>query len=181
MSLGKPRRYDEAALKAYALKMLASRALSAGELRDRLRRHAERPEHIEAVMSAMQEYGFTNDTRFAEHFSAARAHSGAVGKQRVLGDLLKKKVNRKVAESAVAEAFSGADETEAVTAWLQRKYRGKDLPEFLAEPKNLAAAFRRLRTAGFSSGASIKVLKRFAAGEVDLEGMEESLGGEPVG
>lgn len=178
MALGKPKRYDEAALKAYALKLLASRALSAGELRDRLRRHAGRPEDIESVMQAMQEYGFTNDGRFAEHFSAARAQSGAVGKQRVLVDLLRKKVNRSVAENAVAAAYSGADEGELVTAWLMRKYRGKNLQEFLAEEKNLASAFRRLRTAGFSSGASIRVLKRFAAGDVDLEGLEESIEGD---
>jgi regulatory protein len=181
LPFGKPRRYDLDTLKAYALKLLASRALSAGELRDRLRRHAERPEDIETVMESMREYGFTNDQRFAEHFSSARAQSGAVGKQRVLGDLLKKKVNRGLAELAVNSAYAETDETELVKAWLQRKYRGKDLTALFADPKQLASAFRRLRTAGFTSSASIRVLKRFAAGDVDLEGMDDSFAGEAGG
>ena len=57
---------------------------------------------------------------------------------------------------------------------LQRKFRGKILPEFLAEPKNLQAAFRRLRYAGYSSAITIRVLKRYTsrAGEID-EPIEE--------
>lgn len=179
MALGKSKKYDEQRLKAYALRLLASRALSAGELRDRLRRHAERAEDIESVMRSMKEYGFTDDRRFAEHFSTARAQSGAVGKQRVLSDLLRKRVSRTVAESAVGAAYAESDESELVAAWLQRKYRGRNLHEFLSEDKNLASAFRRLRTAGFSAGASIRVLKRFAASADALEGTDDCLSGDP--
>ena len=48
------------------------------------------------------------------------------------------------------------------------------MPEFLADPKNLAAAFRRLRTAGFSSGTSIKVLRKHSQMADELEDGEES-------
>ncbi len=58
-------------------------------------------------------------------------------------------------------------------AFLKRKYRGKDLGAFLKEEKNLAAAYRRLRYAGFSSGGSIRALKRYASQADELEGMEE--------
>jgi regulatory protein len=56
--------------------------------------------------------------------------------------------------------------------FLKRKYRGKQLGAFLAEEKNLAGAYRRLRYAGFSSGASIRVLKRFAGQPEVLDALE---------
>ena len=59
---------------------------------------------------------------------------------------------------------------------MERKFRGKVLPEYLAEPKNLAAAFRRLRYAGFSSTASIQALRRHSEQADELEGTEETEG-----
>jgi hypothetical protein len=43
----------------------------------------------------------------------------------------------------------------------------------LAEEKHLASAYRKLRLGGFSSGNSIRVLKRYAAEADRLEGLEE--------
>ena len=59
--------------------------------------------------------------------------------------------------------------------FLERKYRGKNLGELLAEQKNLASAFRKLRLAGFSSGTSIRALKRYAA---EADQLEESVADE---
>ena len=56
-----------------------------------------------------------------------------------------------------------------IESFLARKYRGKDLGALLSEEKHLASAFRRLRAAGFSTGNSIRVLKRFAAEADRLE------------
>ena len=58
-----------------------------------------------------------------------------------------------------------------IEAFLKRKYRGKDLGALLQEQKELASAFRKLRGAGFSTGNSIRVLKRYAA---EAERLEES-------
>jgi regulatory protein len=79
----------------------------------------------------------------------------------------------KLAEKAATDAFSATNEVEMVQAWLARKYRGKDLGALLREPAKLASVFRRLRMAGFSSGPSIQVLKRFAAEAEQLEGMDD--------
>jgi len=43
----------------------------------------------------------------------------------------------------------------------------------LKDQKELASAFRKLRGAGFSTGNSIRVLKKFAAEAEQLEGIEE--------
>ena len=71
------------------------------------------------------------------------------------------------------KTFAETNETELIEAFLKRKYRGKQLGAFLGEEKNLAGAFRRLRYAGFSAGASIRVLKRYASRADELEEIEQ--------
>jgi hypothetical protein len=69
----------------------------------------------------------------------------------------------------VQETFAEVDEAAAVAQFLQRRYRNVVLSEHLREPKNLAAAYRKLRYAGFSSPASIRVLKKFSERADELE------------
>jgi regulatory protein len=90
-----------------------------------------------------------------------------------LRDLRQRRVAPALAEQAVKRAFRETDEIELIEAYLRRKLRGKDLGSWLADDKNLASAYRRLRYAGFSGGNSIRVLKRYAerAGELE-EGPE---------
>ena len=61
---------------------------------------------------------------------------------------------------------------ELIEAYLSRKFRGKDLASWLSDDKNLMAAYRRLRYAGFSGGNSIRVLKRYTQQADQLEGSE---------
>jgi regulatory protein len=166
------------ALQSYALRLLGLRALSTAELKQRLRPRAADEADIEPVVASLREYGYLNDRRFAESFAGARRDSRNYGRQRVLSDLLKKKVTPKLAQSAVEGAFSEVDEREAVAGYLERKFRGKDLGVLLREPNKLASVYRRLRQAGFSSGSSIAVLKGFAAEAGQLEGAEEPETGE---
>lgn len=65
------------------------------------------------------------------------------------------------------------DEIQLIEAFLRRKYRNTPLNTYLAERKNLAAAYRRLRGAGFSSGNVIGVLKRLAGEPELLDSLEE--------
>jgi regulatory protein len=95
----------------------------------------------------------------------------------VLRDLMARRVAPAVAKEAVDAAFEGVDEVGMIEAFLKRKYRGKDLGALLREQKELASAFRKLRGAGFSTGNSIRVLKRYAAEAERLEEMEEDSAG----
>lgn len=167
-----PARLGEDELREYALRLLAGRALTVAQLKERLRRRAAEPASVERVVGQLKEYGALDDRRFAEMFSAARASSGQFGKRRVLAELARRKVAAKVAEQAVRQAFLGVDEDEMARAWLERKYRNQDLQALLAEPSKLAGAYRRLRHAGFSSGASVRALRRFSEQADQLEGLE---------
>ena len=168
----KPKLLDQTGLLNLALRALGSRAHSTGELKEKLRRRAERQEDVDGVLAKLKESGYLNDRRFAENYASARLENQGLGKMRVLRDLRQRRVAPKLAEQVTEQTFQDTNETDLIEAFLKRKYRGKQLGVFLSEEKNLAAAFRRLRYAGFSAGASIRVLKRYASRAEELESME---------
>ena len=153
---------DEKSLWEYALRTLSQRAHSAGEIRQKLVKRAQSVQNIDAVLAKLREYGMVDDRRFSEAFASARLQNDGFGRFRVLNDLRRKRIAPAIAETAVNTAFSGTDEPQLIEQFLKRKYRNIDLRQFLQEEKNLASAYRRLRTAGFGSGSAIAVLKRYS-------------------
>jgi regulatory protein len=172
MTQRKPKVLPPEQLFSLALRALGGRAHSVGELREKLRRRAERPEDVEAVLAKLKEAGYLDDKRYAEYYAAARLENEGLGKIRVLRDLRQRRVAGSLAEQVAEAAYQDTDETKLIEAFLERKYRGKQLRTFLREEKNLASAFRRLRYAGFSAGASIRVLKRYAQQPEVLDALE---------
>lgn len=167
-----PQPLDPDKLLNVALRALGSRAHSSGELREKLRRRARSDADVDAVLAKLKDAGYLNDRRFAENYAATRLEGQGLGKMRVLRDLRQRRVAPKLAEQVTEAAYQGTNEADLIEDFLRRKYRGKKLNEFLSEEKNLAAAFRRLRYAGFSAGQSIRVLKRFANQPEVLDALE---------
>lgn len=160
---------------AYSARVLSARAQTTAELREKLKRRAAEPAHVDEVLARLKQMGYLNDERFAEGFASWRKDQEGLGKTRVLRDLMARRVAPPVAKKAAEAVFQGSDEIAMIERFLERKYRGKDLGALLGEEKHLAAAYRKLRLAGFSSGNSIKVLKRHAAEAEKLEEMEEGV------
>jgi len=173
MAFRSPKPLDIEGLMDYAAKALSIRGYTISELKTRLKKRAARAEDVETVLGRLKEANLVNDRRFAGSFAEWRRESQGLGKTRVLRDLMARRVAPAVAKQAVDAAFEGVDETAMIEAFLKRKYRGKDLGALLQEQKELASAFRKLRGAGFSTGNSIRVLKRYAAEAERLEEMEE--------
>jgi regulatory protein len=169
-----PKLLDAGKLLDYALRTLSGRAHSLGQLREKLRRRAENSTDIDGVILKLKEMGYLNDRQFAESFASSRLNNAGLGRMRVLRDLRQQRVAPKLAEQVVQQTFENTDETQLIEAYLERKYRGKNLPQLLADPKNLASIFRRLRYAGFSAGNAIRVLKRYSQMADELETMDLS-------
>jgi len=163
---------DQSALFDYGLKVLGGRACSAGEMREKLRARAELLSDADAVIARLKEYGYLNDKTFAEHYASRRLENEGFGRARVLSDLRHKRVTAAVAEGAVKTAFAETDEIQLVEQFLARKYRRTPLVEVLADPKGMAGAYRKLRTAGFSHVSSMAVLKRHSKHEEALESLD---------
>lgn len=168
-----PQPLDRDKLLNVALRALGVRAHSTGELREKLRRRARNEGDVEAVLAKVKEAGYLNDRRFAESYAAARLEDQGLGKMRVLRDLRQRRVAPELAAQVTEQTYADTNEADLIEEFLRRKYRGKKLGEFFSEPKNLAAAYRRLRYAGFSAGQSIRVLKRFSNHAEAAEALDE--------
>lgn len=166
---GKPKKLGYDALWEYALHALGRQAQSAGQMRQKLARRAEAPSDVPSVLAKLREYNLVNDQKFSETFATSRLQNQGFGRFRVVRELQSKQVSGGVAKEAVEKTFAGTDELELAHNFLARKFRGKDLREYLKEEKNLASAYRRLRTAGFSSRNSFEALKRYTNRLEDFE------------
>jgi regulatory protein len=164
-----PKKKDAAQLWEYALKALGRRALAEAEIRQRLNEKAANAADVGPVMAKLAEYGYLNDERFAENFASARRANQGLGRMRVLRDLRGRRVGAQTAELAVEKTYAGADELTLAEEFVARKFRGRNLTEYLADPVHLASAYRKLRYAGFGSSACIRVLKRYSGRAEELE------------
>jgi SOS response regulatory protein OraA/RecX len=167
---------DLDALRNYALRALSMRGLSVSELQLKLKQRAEAPGDVATVLGSLQSYGYIDDQRLSEGIASSRAQGGNTGAQRVVRDLLKKRIPPAVAREAVSQAFKDVDEPALIREYLARKMRGKNLGEYLKEPKNLASLYRKLRVAGFSSPSSIRVLKSYSEHAEELEELDSASG-----
>jgi len=172
------RKLGAEALFKYALRALSARAQSAGELRRKLEERAQAPEDVPAILARLRQYGYLDDRRFAESYSTARLEDQGLGQERVLRDLRRRRVAPRLAKEAVQAAYRDTDEARLIEQYLRRKYRSIPLEEHLAEPKHLAAVYRRLRHAGFSPANILRVLTRLGGDADWLASAEEPGGGE---
>ena len=162
----------DAASWGVALKSLAGRATSTGELREKLRRRAERAEDIDDILARLKDSGYLNDRRYAESYAASRLSGEKFGRTRVIHDLRHHRVAPALAESSVEKVYKDVDEAALIEEWIRRKYRTAEREGLFADQKDLGSAYRRLARAGFRSGEILKVLKRFAKNPDLLDGIE---------
>ncbi len=158
----------EDALFDYAVRSLAARACSSDELRFKLRQRAARISDIDPAIARLKDLGYLDDKRFAEMYTTMRVENDGFGRSRVLNDLRGRRVAPKLAEQAVSRAFEDKNEEEMVAAYIERRMPSvvagtHTTGEYKEDERKLAAAYRKLRRAGFSPGAILTVLKRFAA------------------
>ena len=168
----RPRPLDAASLWEYALRALAGRAHSSGELREKLRRRAEHAEDVDDVLSRLKQSGYLDDKRYAESYAASRLSGEKFGRTRVIRDLRQHRVAPALAEDIVQKVYRDVDEVALIEEWVRRKYRAATREGLFADRKDLGAAYRRLVHAGFRSGEILKVLKRFAKDPDLLDGFE---------
>ena len=169
----KAARLSAEALWDFAVKTLAARACSSGELRRKLLLKAEKPEAVEETIARLRDYGYLNDSRFAESYAGARLENQGLGRSRVLRDLRQRKISAAVAERTVDQVYRGIDEMALIGEFIRRKIHTKaPIAEALEDPKELASAYRKLIRAGFRPSNVVLALKRIARNQDLLDGFE---------
>ncbi len=171
----RPRKLAAEELFEYAVKCLGARAYSTGDLKSKLRMRAANPADAEAAIDRLKDIGYLDDRRFAEGYAAARVENEGFGRMRVLNDLRARRVSGAMAEQAVEHAIGDKSEAELIDAFIERRMHSVASGGKIEDEKKLAAAYRKLRRAGFTSGPILAALKRIAARPEELE---EPLEGE---
>jgi regulatory protein len=163
---------DEASLYNYAISALGQRMRTVAELKRLMRRRVPEGEIgtllVEMVILRLKEQKYLNDSNYAASYSAYRRDTERFGRRRVATDLKVKGVHPEVIDKAVNEAYAGVDELAQARTFLKRKRLKKP-----ATNKESARIFRALMRAGFTLGASIRVLKDWKVDDDLLAALEE--------
>ncbi len=136
-----PRQYPQAL--AGAVRLLAARARSTGEIRQKLEAYGYMDDTVDMVLYKLEKEGLLDDEAFACEWAATRARH-QIGRGRILRELVHKGVSRDAAERAV-DALDREEGDAAALALAQKllhRYAGEpDAKKAMA--KLMAAMARR--------------------------------------
>lgn len=131
-----------------AVKLLAAKPRSVGELRERLSEKAwATDDAIDYALAKLQEHKYLDDAQFAQVFANSRVKQKPMGRSRVAMDLTKKKIDPDTAQAALDKIFDETPESELVEEAIARYLRTRGAPTDRAAQKRL---FDFLMRRGFS-------------------------------
>jgi regulatory protein len=163
---------DENALHEYAVKSLGRRMRSESELRRLMQAKVEREEtgavKINSVIARLQEYGYLDDTAFAENYTQLRQQNEKFGARRVSQELNRKGIAQQTITETIETKYAEVSEEALARQHLERKRISK--PE---NEKETARVMRRLVTAGFSVGVIYKILRQWDVPDETLAALED--------
>jgi regulatory protein len=125
------------AARQYAFLLLSYKARTTSELTQRLTRKGFSPDIVARTLQRLAELKMVDDAGFARRFAEDRINIGHKGKWRVRGELLKRGVDRKQIDEAIAEA---PDEVAAAKEVAQK---------YLSRNKRLEPAILKRRLYAF--------------------------------
>jgi regulatory protein len=143
-----------------ALHLLARRALTVAECRDRLSDRGHSAEQIDAALARLVENGTLDDGKLARAQARTAAEVKGRGRLRVLRELTARGVDKATAAEAVGDVFGDKDERALVARAIQKKLRGRTRPETRAD---YARLYQYLMRQGFTPSvvsAALQELQR---------------------
>jgi regulatory protein len=155
---------EKAEKKAYRL--LALRAHSEKELRDKLLRGGFSAPVVAAVIEKCREFGYLNDGRFARQRARELAVNRLAGDRRIALDLIERGIPEELCRQAISDVRAELSEEDAVERLLRKKARGVGVSGMDGREKMRMA--RSLMGKGFPTGLIIRKLKR--TGEEGVHG-----------
>ncbi|HET8674616.1 MAG TPA: RecX family transcriptional regulator [Blastocatellia bacterium] len=151
---------------AAALKILASRARSENQLRERLlaKPWADR-EAVEDCITRLKELGYVNDSRFAHSYASSRLSLRAVGRGRLARELRAKRVSGRTIDEALDLVFDEVGEDSLIDRAIRKRIRTHGRPTDRASAKRM---FDHLVRLGFEYDLIIRKLRALKA-EIEKE------------
>ena len=127
-------------------KLLAAKARSVAELRERLLERCSDKAVVETVIVRLREYGYLDDERFAVSYASSKVRQSPLGRRRLEQSLARKKIERTVAAAALDQVFEETSEEDLIDRAIEKRLRLRGSPKTRAEAKSL---FDHLLRQGF--------------------------------
>ena len=146
---------------ARAVRLLAAKARSRAELRERLLERSDEAT-IDRVIQRLEQLGYLNDERFAASFASSRVASRPIGSARLRRDLHRRQVTADVAETAITAAYEETSEEALIDRAIAKRLRIRGKPETREETHKL---FAHLMRQGFGFDLVMKKIRKIASAD----------------
>ena len=152
---------------ARAAKLLAAKARSIEELRERLSEERGATKTIvDQVIERLREYGYLDDAKFAQSYASLRLRERPIGRRRLQRDLWLKKVDKQTADAALDEVFETTPEADLIDRAIEKRVRLRGKPKTRADAKKL---FDHLLRQGFAFELVSEKVRALAKANTDDE------------
>ena len=141
-----------------AFRLLARRAHSEKELREKLKAGGFSGAVIDGAVRRCRELGYLNDEAFAIQRARMLATGRLEGDRRIADDLRERGIDGDVSRLAIAEARGELTESDAAERFLRKRVRGRPHGSFDEQDK--ARLARALMRKGYSTGLIWEILKK---------------------
>lgn len=119
-----------------AVKLLAAKPRSVGELRERLlEKYWTNDEIVSGVIEKLEEYGYLDDEKYASDLALSKLRQKPQGKRRLQQAMSQKKLDREVVDAAIDAAFEKMPEAELIDQAIEKRIRLKGRPETREDTK----------------------------------------------
>jgi regulatory protein len=140
-----------------ALKVLAARPRSEGQLRERLIAvPGVDPAMVDDCIVRLKEMGFLDDRRYAESYAAYRSSAKPMGRSRLARELSVKKVGASTIQEALDSVFQAGEEETLIDRAIEKRIRTRGRPMDQAASRRL---FQHLARLGFNYELIIKKIR----------------------
>ena len=131
-----------------AVKLLAAKPRSIGELRQRLLEKLwTNDEIVDAVIEKLKEYKYLDDEQFARDLAVSKLRQKPQGKRRLQQTMSQKKLDKELVDTAITEAFEKLPEADLIDLAIEKRLRLKGKPETREDAKKF---YDHLLRQGFS-------------------------------
>ncbi len=119
-----------------AVKLLAAKPRSIGELRERLLEKLWTNEAIvDAVVEKLKEYKYLDDEQYAQDLAVSKLQQKPQGKHRLRQSMSQKKLDKETMEAAIENAFKKIPEDELIAQAVEKRLKLKGMPKTREELK----------------------------------------------
>jgi SOS response regulatory protein OraA/RecX len=122
--------------------LLARRAYSRGELREKLRKTAQAAE-VESVLDRLEKLNLLNDLDYAYNFALCRVRQEGWGPAKLRESLLRRAVAQETVEAALKRVFDEVDPRSALADHVRKRFGKSGLPSDIPGVRRLILQLRR--------------------------------------